>query len=231
MRVLAIDTADPDAAVALLDGERLLAERRWHVATTCSRELLPAIEALLAAAGLPRTAIEAVAVDTGPGGYTSLRTGVATAQGLALALEVPLASVSRLEAQALPHLAAARAGGRPVVAVHDLGRAGVAWATYEASAAGPPATLVAPRVDAPAACAAAAPADALWCGDLTPELHAARAVTGRAGAAVPAERNFRDPADLVRLALLHAAFGDPAAVDVTYLRPPPIGARAPAPAR
>jgi hypothetical protein len=43
---------------------------------------------------------------------------------------------------------------------------------------------------------------------------------------VPAGENVRSAADLVRLARLHRAFGDPAAVDVLYLRPPSIGARA-----
>ena len=43
---------------------------------------------------------------------------------------------------------------------------------------------------------------------------------------VDAAANVRAAADLVRLARLHRAYGDPAAVDVTYLRPPSIGARA-----
>src|SRR5438552_7181988 len=121
---LGIDTASQVLAVAVLDGERVLAERRWQLATTTSKELLAGIEAVLGEASIDRDAIEAIAVDIGPGGYTGLRTGVATAQGFALGLGVPLAGVGRLEAAAFPHLAP----GMPVIAVHDAGRSGVAWA-------------------------------------------------------------------------------------------------------
>lgn len=238
MLELAIDSASDDAAVALVDGERVLAERRWRVATTYSRELLAGIEATLAAAGAARDAMGAIAVNAGPGGYSSLRTGVATAQGLALALDIPLAGVDRLETHAYPHLAEAYAVGiGAVVAVHQLGRAGLAWAAYAAAPHGAPQPLAGPRIDTPEACAAAVPAAALWCGDLdgapADALRAARAALGRtadgpADRFVPPERNVRAPADLVRLARLHHAYGDPAAVDVVYLRPPAIGARAPA---
>lgn len=126
MAELGIDTASQDIAVAILDGERVLAERRWRLETTASRELLAGIEAVLRDAGIDRNAIEAIAVDIGPGAYTGLRSGVATAQGLALGLGIPLAGVARLEADAFPHLAP----GVPVVAVHAAGRSGIAWAAY-----------------------------------------------------------------------------------------------------
>ncbi len=239
MPELAIDSASEDAAVAVVDGERVLAEHRWRIATTYSRELLAGIEAALAQAGVARDTITAIAVNVGPGGYSSLRTGVATAQGLALALGVPLAGVGRLEAQAYPHLAAA-ATHEPriesVVAVHQLGRAGLAWAAYApARDGGVPQLLAGPHIDTPEACAAAAPPAVLWCGDLdgalADALRAARAAAGHAADRdVPPDRNLRAAADLVRLARLHGAYGDPAAVDVAYLRPPTIGARAPAPA-
>ena len=115
---LGIDTASPRVSVAALRGERMLAERRWTVESTLSKELLAGIDAVLHEAAVERRAIASIAVVTGPGGYTGLRTGVATAQGLALALDIALAGVSRLEADAFPHLA----GDRAVVAVHDLGR-------------------------------------------------------------------------------------------------------------
>ena len=105
---LGIDSASNEAAVALLDGDELLAERRWAVETNYSRELLGGIDAALGEAGVARGELAAIAVDAGPGGYSGLRSGVATAQGLAFALGIPLAGVSRLEAAAFPHL-----GGRP----------------------------------------------------------------------------------------------------------------------
>jgi tRNA threonylcarbamoyladenosine biosynthesis protein TsaB len=225
MAELGIDTASQDIAVAILDGERVLAERRWRLETTTSRELLAGIEAVLRDAGIDRNAIEAIAVDVGPGAYTGLRSGVATAQGLALGLGVPLAGVARLEADAFPHLAP----GIPVVAVHAAGRSGIAWAAYvpcDAPEAGPPEPLSSPRLDSPEDCARLAPAHALWCGEITDELRQARSEAGRTGDTDAEDgENGRSAADLVRLARLHRAYTDPAAVDVIYLRPPSITVR------
>ena len=123
---LGIDSASNEAAVALLDGDELLAERRWTVETNYSRELLGGIDAALAEADVARGELTAIAVDAGPGGYSGLRSGVATAQGLAFALGIPLAGVSRLEAAAFPHLG----GDRPVVATHQAGGGRIAWAAY-----------------------------------------------------------------------------------------------------
>ena len=216
---LGIDSASSEAAVAVLDGDRVLVERRWTVETNYSRELLGGIDAALREAGVARDALAAIAVDAGPGGYSGLRTGVATAQGLALALEIPLAGVSRLETAAFPHLR----GGAPVVAVHEAGGGRLAWAAYEAGSPAPiaPIELEAPRLDEPAECLRLAPEGARWCGELSDELLAALEDAG-VGATVPVEANARSAADLVRLARLHEAYGDPALVDVVYLRPPPI---------
>ncbi|MFN8585339.1 MAG: tRNA (adenosine(37)-N6)-threonylcarbamoyltransferase complex dimerization subunit type 1 TsaB [Dehalococcoidia bacterium] len=226
MAELGIDTASQTIALAVLEGERVLAERRWRLETTASRELLAGIDELLRDAGIERDAIEAIAVNVGPGAYTGLRSGVATAQGLALGLGVPLAGVARLEADAFPHLAP----GVPVVAVHDAGRSGLAWAAYvpcDAPDAGPPEPLGPPRLDTAEDCARLAPARALWCGEITDELRRAREAAGRSGDTdAEASENVRSAADLVRLARLHRAYTDPAAVDVIYLRPPSIGARA-----
>jgi len=226
MAELGIDTASQTLAVALVEGERVLVERRWLLETTTSQELLAGIETALREAGVARDAIQAIAVNVGPGGYTALRTGVATAQGLALGLGIPLAGVGRLEADALPHLAP----GLPVVAVHDAGRSGIAWAAYvacDAPGGGPPEPLSLPRLETIEECVRDAPAQALWCGEVTDELKALRLAAGRSGDtdAVDSE-NVRSAAALVRLARLHGAYGDPAAVDVMYLRPPSIGARA-----
>ncbi|MYE33196.1 MAG: tRNA (adenosine(37)-N6)-threonylcarbamoyltransferase complex dimerization subunit type 1 TsaB, partial [Chloroflexi bacterium] len=122
--VLAIDTASAEATLGVVTGEEVTSERRWTVETNYSRELLAGIDAVLRDAGVMRDDLAAVAVDAGPGGYGGLRSGVATAQGLAFALDLPLAGVSRLELAALPHLDEER----PVVAVHAAGGNRVAWA-------------------------------------------------------------------------------------------------------
>ena len=210
-----IDSASSEAAVALLDGDELLVERRWTVETNYSRELLGGIDAALREAGVAREELAAIAVDAGPGGYSSLRSGVATAQGMALALGIPLAGVSRLEAAAFPQLGR----GWPVVATHEPGGGRVAWAAYELGGDGAPVVIEAPRLDELDACLSAAPRGARWCGELSEELLAA--LPSIQGTAPPSE-NVRLAADLVRLARLHEAYGDPALVDVVYLRPPSI---------
>lgn len=215
--VLAIDTASAEATLGVVRGDEVLGERRWTVDTNYSRELLAGIDAVLRDGGVTRDDLAAIAVDAGPGGYGGLRSGVATAQGLAFALDLPLAGVSRLELAALPHLD----GARPVVAVHAAGGNRVAWAAYLATA-GAPSVLVEPRLEGIEDCVERAPAGALWCGEVTAELASARDAAREGDADVAPADNVRRAADLVRLARLHEAFGDPALVDVVYLRPPPI---------
>jgi hypothetical protein len=82
-------------------------------------------------------------------------------------------------------------------------------------------TLVEPRIDTFEQCARDAPPAALWCGELSDELRAAREAARRTGDQEALPR-ARSAADIVRLARLHDAYTDPAAVDVVYLRPPPI---------
>jgi tRNA threonylcarbamoyladenosine biosynthesis protein TsaB len=105
MRVLAFDTATDVATSALLDDGRLLGER-----TSTPKELLEAVDGLLAGAGAEPSELDALVVGLGPGSFTSTRIGLAVARGLALALDVPVAGVSTLDA-----LAAARDDVFPVI--------------------------------------------------------------------------------------------------------------------
>ena len=223
---LGIDTAADAASLALLRGDAVIAERAWHVETTMSRELLAHLDALLVEAGVARTAIVSIAVTTGPGQYGALRTGLATAQGLALALDVPLAGVGRLEAEAALHLPRV-APGRIVVAVHDAGRAGIAWAAYTLDAPGdPPRCVVHPSITPVDEAARAAPSPATWCGEVTDALREAlsgeRDAERRSGDTDVATPAGGRAAALVRIARARQAYGDPALVDALYLRPPSI---------
>ena len=231
---LGIDTAAARASLALLRGDEVVAQHAWTIETTASLELLAALDALLRDAGVDRRALASIAVVAGPGQYGGLRAGVATAQGLALGLDVPLAGVARLEADALPLLDRAHLeGARPVVAVHDAGRGALAWAVYAAGYAagvdGAPVCLVAPRLDAAEVVAREAPRPAIWCGELNEALLAARDAEHRSGDTVAEPSAGGRAASAVRLARLHAAYGDPAGVDAIYLRPPSITAPRPRP--
>lgn len=103
--VLAFDTATDVATSALLDDGRVLGERESD-----ARALLRAVDELLRDAGAAQEDLGALVVGTGPGSFTSTRIGLSVARGLALALDLPVAGVSTLDA-----LAAARADALPVI--------------------------------------------------------------------------------------------------------------------
>ena len=100
MRVLGLETSTLAGGVALVDGERLVAEYVLDVSVTHSERLLAAVDRVLADARWAPRDLEGVAVSIGPGSFTGLRIGVSTAKGLALALELPIAAVPTLDAMA-----------------------------------------------------------------------------------------------------------------------------------
>lgn len=104
MLVLALDTALASGGAALAEGGRVLAVRILSPGQSFSSRLLLAVEELLAAAGARPQDLGGVAVTLGPGFFTGLRVGLATAQGLALGLGIPAVGMSslRLLAQAAP---------------------------------------------------------------------------------------------------------------------------------
>lgn len=108
MLILGMDTAASGCGVALAAGETLLVEYVERVGRTHSARLMPLVEAALAAAGRGRADLEGIAVTVGPGSYTGLRIGLATAKALAFGLGVPVAGVGTLEA--LAYGAGPRAG-------------------------------------------------------------------------------------------------------------------------
>jgi tRNA threonylcarbamoyladenosine biosynthesis protein TsaB len=132
--VLGLDTSTAELTVAAVAGDRVLAEREAGPDETGrprhATELLPAVEAVLAASG-GWSAVGRIAVGSGPGTFTGLRIGVATARALAQARELPLSGVSSLAALA----AGAGDGGggdrRPLLAVLDAKRGEVFAALYE----------------------------------------------------------------------------------------------------
>ena len=109
MRVLALDTATPLCGVAVLGGDGGCVAVRQEVVTTHSDRLLSLIAACLDEAGLAPRDLEAVVCGAGPGSFTGLRIGAATAKGLCLGLGVPLVMVSSLATLAARHAGAAPA--------------------------------------------------------------------------------------------------------------------------
>ena len=99
MKVLGIDTATSTAGIALLDDDRVLGEA-WHDTSARGADLLVAIDRVCRDAGVAPHALDAVAVGAGPGSFTGLRIGMATAKGIAFAAGRPLWAVSSLAALA-----------------------------------------------------------------------------------------------------------------------------------
>lgn len=124
--VLALDTSTDIGSVAVGDGDRLLAETVLRVAAGHSAALLPAIEFTMRSAGLAPADLAGVVVGSGPGSFTGLRIGAATAKGIVHALGLPLWAYSGLLAAA----AASWGGGRPVCALFDARRRDVYAACY-----------------------------------------------------------------------------------------------------
>lgn len=96
--VLGIDTSSAWGSLGLIRGESLVASLTLRVAEGHGGGLAGRIDWLLREAAVDPKTLEAIGVVSGPGSFTALRVGVATAQGLGLALGVPVVSIGTLEA-------------------------------------------------------------------------------------------------------------------------------------
>jgi len=99
-KILGIESASLTASVAVVEGEALLAEYTLNHKKTHSQTLLPMIDQLFAMAEIDKNGLDAIAVSMGPGSYTGLRIGSATAKGLGQALGKPLVAVPTMDAMA-----------------------------------------------------------------------------------------------------------------------------------
>ncbi len=127
MRLLAIETATPASSVALAKDRDIVAyaervDRKGHASF-----LVPALDFCFEQAGWSPADLDAVVVDVGPGLYTGIRVGLATAQALAAAAGIPVAAAVSLDALAFR----AATGRRHIYSVIDVRRGEVAIATYQ----------------------------------------------------------------------------------------------------
>ena len=100
MKFLTIDTTTKVTALALAEDGSLVAEGFLHTHKTHSERLIPLLDQLFAAAGWKLAELDFIGVVRGPGSFTGIRIGLATAQGMAQVLEVPLLGVLSLDALA-----------------------------------------------------------------------------------------------------------------------------------
>lgn len=216
--ILSIQTAVPAGSLAVTAGSRLLAEINLDVPATPTEWLLPTIEDLLKRTGLDTGRLDAVAIVKGPGSFTGLRVGLATAKGLALAAGCPLLGVSSLRCLAMQVPFASL----PVCAVIDARKKEVYTALYRWES-GRPLPLSDERVLAPEALLAELPDETLFVGGgaAVYQTLIVRRMAGRAHFA-PALLNHPRAGTAAILALAEWESGrrlSPEELVPTYLRP------------
>ena len=212
---VALGSAGPDGAVT---GDVVEA---FEPSNLHARNLLPAIRGLLARAGLETSDLALVVATRGPGSFTGLRIGLATAQGFALAAGVRAAGVSSLDAAALADAVASRSALRRLVVVDAL-RGELFAALYEG--AGPDALVRGPCRLLPedAARRAAEHGAARICGPAVRRYRGAIG-RGRPDIEIVEDRRALAPAAL-RLGLQAARRGE-TTLEPLYLREPDIHGR------
>ncbi len=118
MKILAIECSGAQASAAILQDGKVLAYEEGPFKVTHSETLMPLVARTFAVAGIRKEDIDAIAVSGGPGSFTGLRIGSATAKGLGMALKKPLIHVPTLHAMAYNFLGS----GNIIVPIMDARR-------------------------------------------------------------------------------------------------------------
>jgi tRNA threonylcarbamoyladenosine biosynthesis protein TsaB len=172
MRVLTIDTSTRLGTVATIDGARVLCALCSEVPTAHAERLLELVGSALSRASWSLSDLELIACGMGPGSFTGVRVGMATAKGLAAASATPLVGVVSLEAMA--EAARRLHGTQPVIALLDAKKSEVFAAAYDAAGLTLAEPLHVPRQQAAdwvASVASASSQEVLVCGEIAAELH------------------------------------------------------------
>ena len=101
MKLMAIESSGMTASAAILEDEKIVAEYSVNNKQTHSQTLVPMLEEIREMAGLQLEELDYIAVSGGPGSFTGLRIGSATAKGIAMVLDIPIVSVPTLEGLAM----------------------------------------------------------------------------------------------------------------------------------
>jgi tRNA threonylcarbamoyladenosine biosynthesis protein TsaB len=220
MRTLAIDTSHLSGTVAASDGERIVV-RPLGVAGEHARLLAAMLTEVAQELGWPLSTADLVAVVRGPGSFTGLRVGVATAKAIAWAGGMRLVGVSGFEAVAQETARLTGWHDEPLEIAFDAGRGEVYAARVTADAAAPSGWRIgAAAIHEAAAWIAALPPTSCVSGPGM-QLHAAD-VTARGHRVAPAEGWLPNAAVVAGLATARAAVGavdEPHTLVPDYLRP------------
>ena len=215
--LLAMDAAGAACSVALWSRGAVAARRFVAMARGQSERLVPMIGEVMAEWGGGFGALDAIAVTTGPGGFTGVRIGLATARGLALARGLPLIGVTSFEVSAASASADERAG-RSILAAIDSKRAAFFLQAFDADLGELTPAAEVPLAELPTALP---PGPLVLTGDAAARVAAVVAAAGRRDTILAAAAG---PADAALLAAC-AALRDPVAVsgaEPVYLRAPDV---------
>lgn len=125
---LSIDTVGEQSSVAVSEQGRVLTEISWRSGRRHTPSLTPMIDLVCRQTGnteIVKRELEAIFVDVGPGAYGGIRSGMAAAEGLAVALDLQCVGVGRLEIEAYQHASSGLAA-----AIHRASRTTWAWQIF-----------------------------------------------------------------------------------------------------
>jgi tRNA threonylcarbamoyladenosine biosynthesis protein TsaB len=128
MKILGIDTATPYLALGIVEDNKVLSEIRFNAKQTHAQLLVPNIDKILKKAELGLQDLDGIAISIGPGSFTGLRIGLATAKGLCFASGKPLIAVPTLDALVYFNISATY----PLVPLLDAKKNEVYAAVYDA---------------------------------------------------------------------------------------------------
>jgi len=138
---LALDTTLSSGSIALATEERVIYSAFFDIKITHSETLMPAIDHALKFCGVEKRDLSSIYVCQGPGSFTGLRIGIATAKGIAFGLDIPLFTYSSLELAAL----AASGLGKNILVTIDAKMKEIYLACYDSNLN----ELIAPQVIKP----------------------------------------------------------------------------------
>lgn len=224
MKILAIDTATEACSAALAVGDTVLA-RYEEPGRGHAERILPMVDEILAEAGVPLAALDAIAFGRGPGAFTGVRIGAAVAQGLALGAGLPVVPVSNLAA--LAERAVTERETDAVLVCIDARMSEVYWCAYRANSARDLEALGEERVSPPASVTLSHRSGERWLGVGTgfgayPQIASQLGI--EAGRVAP--QLLPRAEEIVRIAKREVAAGrtqDPAAAIPVYLRDKVVG--------
>ncbi len=129
MIILGISTSSPRGTVAIVRDAEVVARIAYDGGTSHAERLFAAIDQVMEHAAVTRADLTALACDVGPGSFTGVRVGVASAKGIVIGLGLPVIGIGSLEAMAFA--ATATAAGREVLAIVDARKGEVFAALYD----------------------------------------------------------------------------------------------------